>query len=118
MGADLAWTPVLRGDQSSPADTSITGFDLESGGVPGRQRSDFWSPASRGDVFRWTVRHRLTLSASIRSLRGVEGVLYADGQSVTASTASQTVASHSLLTVTFDQSIYSGAFAAEAEGEG
>ena len=57
----------------------------------------------------------LDIVSIIRSLRGVEGVLYADGQSVTESTLIDGRYAY-VLTVTFDQTVYSNAYAVK-EGE-
>ena len=58
----------------------------------------------------------LDIVALIRSLRGVEGVLYADGQSVTSSQVSAERFSY-LLNVEFDQTVYSNRYAAEEGNE-
>lgn len=115
MATDLAWTPVMAKITGVlPAETTITGVDLAVGGVP--QGDD---PAvEQGVVGTVTFDSPtpLDIVALIRSLRGVEGVLYADGQSVTSSQVSADRFSY-LLNVEFDQSVYSNEFAAEEGGE-
>ncbi|MBW9108889.1 hypothetical protein [Microbacterium ureisolvens] len=115
MATDLAWAPVMEKITGVlPADTTITGVDFAVGGVP--QGDD--PTAEQGIVGTVTFDSPtpLDIVALIRSLRGVEGVLYADGQSVTSSQVSADRFSY-LLNVEFDQSVYSNQFAAEEGGE-
>jgi hypothetical protein len=115
MATDLAWAPVMAKITGViPADTTITGVDFAVGGVP--QGDD--PTAEQGVVGTVTFDSPtpLDIVALIRSLRGVEGVLYADGQSVTSSQVSADRFSY-LLNVEFDQSVYSNQFAAEEGGE-
>ncbi|WP_342000045.1 hypothetical protein MRBLWH7_001156 [Microbacterium sp. LWH7-1.2] len=115
MATDLAWAPVMAKITGVlPADTTITGLDLAVGGVP--QGDDpAVEPGLVGTV-TFDSPTPLDVVALIRSLRGVEGVLYADGQSVTSSQVSADRFSY-LLNVEFDQSVYSKEFAAEEGGE-
>ncbi|MBW9120595.1 hypothetical protein JNB63_10850 [Microbacterium trichothecenolyticum] len=115
MATDLAWAPVMEKITGVlPADTTITGVDFAVGGVP--QGDD--PTAEQGVVGTVTFDSPtpLDIVALIRSLRGVESVLYADGQSVTSSQVSADRFSY-LLNVEFDQSVYSNQFAAEEGGE-
>jgi hypothetical protein len=103
---------VARVTSILPADTALTGFDLTSGGVP--QGDDPTLETGASGTFSIDSPTPLDIVAIIRSLRGVDGVLYADGQSVTASTLSEGRFAY-LLTVTFNQTIYSNAYVAEGE---
>ena len=110
MASDLAWSPVIAGVNGIlPPGTTLTGFDLTVGGAPlGDDPS-----LEQGLVGTMTIDSPtpLDIVAIIRSLRGVEGVLFADGQSVTSS--QQTVERFTyLLDVQFDQSVYSNLYAA------
>ena len=111
MANDFAWAPVVsKVTGVLPADTSLTGLDVSVGGVP--QGDD---PASeQGLVGTVSIDSPtpLDIVGIIRSLRGVEGVRFADGQSVTSSQITEGRFSY-LLNVQFDQSIYSGQYAIE-----
>lgn len=115
MATDLAWTPaVAKVTGILPADTALTGFDFAVGGVP--QGQDPTAEAGLVGTFSVDSPTPLDIVAIIRSLRGVEGVLYADGQSVTSS--QQSVGRYSyLLNVVLDQTAYSGEYAAEEGGQ-
>lgn len=114
MATDLVWAPVLAKVGSVlPPDTVLSGYDLAVGGVP--QGDD---PAvEQGIVGTVSIDSAtpLDIVGIIRSLRGVEGVLYADGQSVTESQVTEGRYAY-LLNVEFDQTVYSGAYAADEEG--
>ncbi|WP_127475539.1 hypothetical protein [Microbacterium sulfonylureivorans] len=113
MGADFAWAPVVASIAASlPSGAALTGFDLVSGGVP--QGDDpSAEPGLTGTVSVGSA-NPIDIVAAVRDLRQVPGVLYADGQSVTSSSVTEGAYTY-LLTVTFDQSIYSGRYAAEGE---
>jgi hypothetical protein len=116
MATDVAWTPVV--DKVSgvlPPGSTLTGFDFAVAGAP--QGAD--ATLEPGIIGTVSVDSStpLDIVSIIRSLRGVDGVLYADGQSVTSS---QVVSGNSfayLLNVHFDQTVYSGAYASAGEGE-
>jgi len=115
MATDLTWAPVLAKVTSIlPADTVLSGYSLAVGGAP--QGDD---PAvEQGVVGTVSIDSAtpLDIVAIIRSLRGVEGVLYADGQSVTESQVNEGRYAY-LLNVEFDQTVYTGAYAADEEGD-
>jgi hypothetical protein len=111
MAHDLAWAPVVsKVIGVLPPDTSLTGFDVAVGGVP--QGDD--PTAEQGLVGTVSIDSPtpLDIVGIIRSLRGVDGVLFADGQSVTSSQITEGRFSY-LLNLQFDQSIYSGEYAIE-----
>lgn len=115
MATDLAWTPVL--DKITgilPADTALTGVDFTVGGAP--QGDD--PTIEQGIVGTVTFESPtpIEIVPLIRSIRGVEGVLYADGESVTSSQVAADRFSYQL-NVDFDQSVYSNQYAAEEGGE-
>src|SRR6478735_9196886 len=84
MATDLAWAPVMAKITGVlPVDTMITGVDLAVGGVP--QGDDPTVEQGLVGTVTFDSPTPLDIVALIRSLRGVEGVLYADGQSVTSS---------------------------------
>ncbi|MFB7890770.1 hypothetical protein ACFC1I_01035 [Microbacterium sp. NPDC056044] len=115
MATDLAWTPVIAKISSIlPSDTTITGVDFTVGGAP--QGDD--PTAEQGVVGTVTFDSAtpIDIVPLIRALRGVDGVFYADGQSVTSSQVSAGQYSY-LLDVEFDQSVYSNQYAAEEGGE-
>lgn len=115
MVADLAWTPLIAKITGIlPADTTLTGFDVAVGGAA--QGDD--PTLEQGVVGTVSIDSPtpLDIVAIIRSLRGVEGVLFADGQSVTSSQVSEGQYAY-VLDVQFDQSVYSNQYAAEEGGE-
>ncbi|MFE5410707.1 hypothetical protein [Microbacterium sp. NPDC056569] len=115
MATDLAWTPVIAKISGVlPAETTITGVDFTVGGVP--QGEDPTVEQGIVGTVTFDSPTPLDIVALIRSLRGVEGVLYADGQSVTSSQVSEDRFSY-LLNVEFDQSVYSNEYAAEEGGD-
>lgn len=115
MATDLAWVPVMAKITGVlPTDTTITGVDLAVGGVP--QGDDPTVEQGLVGTVTFDSPTPLDIVALIRSLRGVEGVLYSDGQSVTSSQVSADRFSY-LLNVEFDQSVYSNEYAAEEGGE-
>ena len=89
---------------SFPATPPSSGSDFTVGGAP--QTDD--PAAEQGLVGTVTIDSPtpLDIVAIIRSLRGVDGVLFADGQSITASPSSAGRYAY-LLNVEFDQTIYS-----------
>lgn len=115
MATDLAWTPVIgKITGILPADTTLTGVDLAVGGVP--VGDDPTLEQGLVGTVTFDSPTPIDIVPLIRSLRGVEGVLYADGQSVTSSQVSSGRYSY-LLTVEFDQTVYSNEYAAEEGGE-
>ena len=115
MATDLGWTPVIaKVSGILPAETTITGVNLTVGGVP--QGQDPTVEQGLVGTVSFDSPTPLDIVALIRSLRGVDGVLYADGQSVTSSQVSEDRFSY-LLNVEFDQSVYSNEYAAEEGGE-
>lgn len=115
MAADFAWAPVIgKVTGILPAEVTLTGFDLTSGGAPQTDAPE----GEQGLVgtFAFDSPNPIDIVAAVRSLRAVDGVLYADGRAVTASTVIEGHYAYEL-TVTFDQSIYSNAYASE-EGSG
>lgn len=116
MATDLAWSPALgKVTAILPPNTTLTGFDFTVGGTP--QGED--PTAEQGLVGTITIDSStpLDIVAIIRSLRGVDGVLFADGQSVTSSQISGSRFAY-LLNIEFDQTVYSGSYAVAEEGEG
>ena len=115
MATDLAWTPVIgKITGILPSDTTLTGVDLAVGGVP--VGDDPTLEQGLVGTVTFDSPTPIDIVPLIRSLRGVEGVLYADGQSVTSSQVSSGRYSY-LLTVEFDQTVYSNEYAAEEGGE-
>jgi hypothetical protein len=114
MAADFAWQPVVRSLASAlPADAVLTGFDFVSGGAP--QGDDVTLEEGLTGTVAVESPRPIDIVATIRALRALPGVSYADGQSVTASSVTEGDYGY-LLNVTLDQSIYSGDFVA-GEGE-
>ncbi len=115
MANDFAWQPVVASVASTlPPEVTLTGFDVVAGGAP--QTEDPASEQGLVGTFTLDSPNPIDIVSAVRSLRGVPGVLYADGQAVTSSTVIEGHYAYEL-TVTFDQTIYSNVFAPE-EGSG
>ena len=115
MVSDLAWTPVIAKITGVlPPGTTLTGYDLTVDGAP--QSDD--PTLEQGVVGTVSIDSPtpLDIVAVIRALRDIEGVLYADGQSVTSSTVTQGWYSY-LLNAEFDQTVYSEQYATEEGAE-
>lgn len=114
MASDLAWAPVIAKITGVlPSGTTLSGFDVTAGGIPEGE-----DPAlEEGLVGTVSIESAtpVDIVAIIRALRGVEGVLYADGQSVTTSQLGEGRFAY-LLNVEFDQTVYSNQYAPE-EGD-
>lgn len=114
-GADFGWGPVIATVRSVlPAGVELSGFDLTAGGVP--QTADPASEVGLTGTVLLDSPSPIDMAATIRALRAVPGVIYADGKSLQTSTVVDGSFQY-LLTVVMDQSIYSNAFVAPAEGE-
>lgn len=113
MAVDLAWAPVLaKVTGVLPGDTAVTGFDFAVGAAP--TGDDPTTQAGITGTVTFDSPTPLDIVPLIRSLRGVEGVLFADGQSL--SSDSEGGSYSYLLNVIFDQTVYSGQYAVAEEG--
>lgn len=109
MVSDLAWSPVIgKVTGILPPDATLTGFDLAVGGVP--QGEDPAAEPGLVGTISIDSATPLDIVSIIRALRGVDGVLYADGQSVTSSQISEGRYAYQL-NVEFDQTVYSNEYA-------
>ncbi|GAA3623151.1 hypothetical protein GCM10022200_01710 [Microbacterium awajiense] len=113
MASDLTWSPVLRTITSVlPAGTTVTGLDFTAGGAP--QSGDPTLEQGLVGTVTFDSPTPIDIVPLIRALRATDGVYYADGQSVTSSQAN--LYSY-VLTVEFDQTVYSQEYAQEEGGE-
>lgn len=114
MATDIAWAPAIAKITSVlPPGSELTGYDLIVGGAP--QGDDpTVEEGLAGTVFIDSPTP-IDIVTIVRSLRGVDGVLFADGQSVTSSPVSEGRYAYQL-NLKLDQTIYSGDFAADAKG--
>lgn len=113
MGADFAWAPVISTVTGAlPAGVSLTGFDVTSGGnpVPGTKPEDAVGLTGTYTLGSGTP---LDMAATIRAVRAAPGVMNADGKAITSSNVSVGAYQYQL-TVTFNQTIYSGQYAVKA----
>lgn len=109
MVSDLAWSPVIgKVTGILPPDATLTGFDLAVGGVP--QGDDPAAEPGLVGTISIDSATPLDIVSIIRALRGVDGVLFADGQSVTSSQVSAGRYAYQL-NVEFDQTVYSNEYA-------
>lgn len=117
MGSDFAWSGILdRVRGALPPDTTVTGFELRPGAAPNPAAKD--KDAAKKEIgLTGTLTidspNALDLGALARGLRGVDGVLAADGNTSTASQQSPGRYTYTI-DVTFDQTVYSGRFTKEA----
>lgn len=115
MAGDFAWAPVIaKVTGILPANVVLTGFNVTTGGAPQTDAPE--TEAGLVGTFAFDSPNPIDIVAAVRSLRSVDGVLYADGRVVTASTVTEGHYAYEL-TVTFDQTIYSNAYATQ-EGTG
>lgn len=115
MSTDLSWTPVIAAVASVlPADSVMTGFELTTGGAP--QTDDPSGEAGLSGIVSVESPRPLDIVDIARALRGVDGVLYADGQSVLSSASTGGRFAY-ILNVTFDQTVYADAYPATEEGD-
>jgi len=115
MATDLAWTPVIATITSAlPPDAALTGVDFAVGGVP--QGGDPAAEKGLAGLVMIESPTPLDIVAIIRALRGVDGVLFADGQSLTAGQVTEGSYAY-VLDIEFDQTVYSNAYAAQEGGE-
>lgn len=115
MASDLTLAPVLATITGVlPSGTSITGVDFTVGGAP--RGAEPTVEAGLVGMVTFDSPTPIDIVPLIRALRAADTVLYADGQAVTSSQASSGLYSY-LLTVDFDQSIYTNEYAPEEGGE-
>lgn len=122
MASDLEWSPLLATLTGGlPAGVTLTGFDLAAGGNP--QGEDPTQEIGITGTLTLVSATPIDLPPTVRTFRTFPGVIDADGREVTseeAEAATDTVAARTytyLIQVAFDQSVYTGAFAGEEEGE-
>ena len=115
MGADFAWAPVVATVAArSPADVRLTGFDFTAGGIP--QTDDPTTEVGLTGTMTLESPNPIDLPATIRQLRALESVESVDGRALL--TGQQNVGTYSYeLDIAFDQSIYSGQYAATEGAE-
>ncbi len=120
MGADVAWTPVLATiDGVIPHQGTITAWDLVTGALPGAGK-----PADEAGVTgRVSVQSPvpMDLVTMVRALRAEHGVIDADAADLTGTVAAGATGTTPgakptytyQLTVTLDQTVYTGLYAAK-----
>ncbi|WES65695.1 hypothetical protein P0L94_06385 [Microbacter sp. GSS18] len=113
MGSDFAWQPVISAVVGAlPGEVQLSGFALTAGGLA--QGEDPSAEAGLVGTLTLASPNVIDIARTVRELRAVSGVSFADGRLV--SSTQQASAQYTYeLTVTFDQSIYSGLF---LEGQG
>lgn len=110
MGTDLKWVGVLDVVRSAlPADVGIVEYALTPGGLS--QGDDPTLEVGAQGTISFTSGTPADIVGLIRSVRALPGVIDADGWANTLSGSEYRYD----LRVTFDQSIYTGAYAEEAQ---
>ncbi|GAA1468028.1 hypothetical protein [Microbacterium thalassium] len=115
MGSDFAWSPVIDSLESTmPGEVSLIGFNLIAGGVP-QGEDPALEPGLIGTL-TLSSPNVIDIAQTVRSMRSIDGVIDADGSLV--ATSSSTVGQYTYeLSITFDQSIYSGRYLETEGGE-
>ena len=114
MASDMAWSPILDAIATTlPSGAALTGFELVSGGVP--QGEDPAAEVGLTGTISLASSDPIDIVRTVRTLRDVPGVMLADGQSVTSSAVTDGAYAY-VLTITLDQSIYSGEYSIEEQG--
>ncbi|WP_299091415.1 hypothetical protein [uncultured Microbacterium sp.] len=109
MGTDLEWTGLLDSIRTAlPADVGIIEYTLAPGGLPQGDAPDA-GVGAQGTV-NFTSATPTDIVGLIRSVRTLPGIIDADGWASTLSGSEYRYE----LRVTFDQTVYTGTFAAEA----
>lgn len=113
LGADFAWQPVINSISSAlPTGVTLAGFDVVTGGIP--QGEDPAMQEGLVGVIRVESPTAIDMPTTIRAVRGLPSVIDADGRLVATSLAGVGAFQYEI-SVTFDQSIYSGAYAQQGE---
>jgi hypothetical protein len=113
LGADFAWQPVIASITSAlPAGVTLAGFDVVTGGIP--QGADPAIEEGLVGVIRLESPTAIDMPATIRAVRALPSVIDADGRLVATSLAGVGAFQYEI-SVVFDQSIYSGAYAQQGE---
>ncbi|GAA3900870.1 hypothetical protein [Microbacterium invictum] len=110
MGTDLKWGGLLETVKDVlPADVGISEYSLAPGGLP--HTEDPTTEAGASGSIHFISATPTDFVALIREVRQLPGVLDADGWATTLSGDAYDYE----LRVTFDQTVYTGTYAAEAQ---
>jgi len=118
MAADLRWQGVFDTLASAlPEGVTLTGFDLTVGGMPVEEEDRAATPGLEGSLTLASPT-AIDITPAVRAMRALPGVLSADARDVTSETGEGAARTYVYgLTVTFDQSVYSDAYAPAADGD-
>lgn len=109
MGTDLAWTGLFDAIRSAlPVDVGIAEYTLAPGGLPQGDAPE--AEAGAQGTVKFASATPTDIVALIRAVRALPAVIDADGWASTLSGSEYTYE----LRVTFDQTVYTGDYAAEA----
>lgn len=110
MATDMSWAALTTTiEQKLPASAEISGFALTAGGAPATTEPT--SEIGAAGTLTLTSEDPTDVVALVRQLRGVAGILSVDSWSASAVDD----AFEYTIRIVFDQSFYSGRFAAGAE---
>jgi len=112
MASDIAWGKLDAAITAAlPAGVTLTGFELAVGGVPATGTPPAAQVGLIGQL-TLTSAKALQMAEVIRALRDVAGVSAADGTQLASGDAAGAGTSYTYtMTITFDQSVYTGRFA-------
>lgn len=109
MGTDLTWVQLLETvDRALPEDVAVVGFSLAPGGLA--QGDDPTVEVGATGTLTLSSASPAEIVPLVRDLRAIDGVLEVDGWQSTAEDESYEYE----LRISFDQSVYTGAYAEEA----
>lgn len=116
MASDVDWSRFLIDiGTAAPAGVLIAGFDLFPGGVP--QTADPATEVGLTGQITFESSTPVDVAPTIRALRDTAGVTAVDGEELHSFDADGALSYNYVLTITFDQSIYTGEYAAPAGGD-
>ncbi len=113
MASDLPWSKTVASLVAAlPPDVTLVGFNLTSGGAA--KGKDPAAEVGLTGTLQLNSSTAIDIAPAVRAMRTVAGVLNADGQQVTSTSGAAASSARSyayVVTVTLNQSIYSGTYA-------
>ncbi|MDX2377128.1 hypothetical protein M4I32_09985 [Microbacterium sp. LRZ72] len=117
MATHLGWSDALSTLQTAlPGGVAITDFELAAGAAPAGDAAAADPAAGLSGTLTLTSAAPVDMADTIRAVRDVSGVLSADGRDLASTGDGDAARVYTyILGVELDQSVYTGAYAAEEE---